>query len=362
MTTGQLPRDAVTLGKRLFDMLDFFLSQKDHWIPQEKILTMFYGDTSEKNVKKFYKDRERLATILDTDDPFEHDGKNPRSWRCVRGCDFDVAKIEDKKELLTLAAGLEMAKKFIPEYREIADMVQSYFYGAINNIQQIQAQKILHGIDWNVPVAEKTQKELALPHCYTLVLDALQEKTPIQIHYDSPEHGVLKTTVVPWELYFQYHDWYFRGADIENGMARVFRITRVQKIERVHPEHLRYTSMPLHVARSFERGGNNIPLDPATAGRETKTFSVRLKIFGRFADAVHRVCWFPHEKKTWISETPEVEKVLLYEVELESLWWISKWILRGADSVQVLGPQELKNIVRKDAEKFLLRNSVEITE
>nr|WP_321500790.1 WYL domain-containing protein [uncultured Dethiosulfovibrio sp.] len=354
-------RDTITLGKRLFDMLDFFLSQRDRWVPQEEILLIFYEDESNSSIKKFERDRERLATLFGLETLFEHDGKRPRSWRSVRGCNFDVAKIEDKQELLTLVAGLEMAKKFIPEQRQNLESMQKYFYGAINKTQEIQAQNILHGIGWNVPVAEKIESEFALPHCYTMVLEALQEKTPLRIDYISPEYGALNTTIVPWELYFQYHDWYLRAADLKNRRARIFRLTRIQRIEHFNMGYEIYVSIPPHVVSSFQRGGNDIPLDPATAALENKSITVRLNIFGRFADAVYRVTWFPHERKTWIHpplETDsEVGPVLLYEVELDSLWWISKWVLRGADSIQILEPPELKSMVFRAAETFLCRNS-----
>jgi predicted DNA-binding transcriptional regulator YafY len=255
-----------------------------------------------------------------------------------------------RKRMLLLLLGLEMAGTLVPGLKEKARHLQGRFENSINIHDAKIAQKIAESLSMNIGVADALKNDTQAQQFYLDIIEAIQEKKVLFMNYDNPEKREKEAVfLAPWEIFFKHHDWYFRGADLASQEGREFRLTRILSLERVSEKT--YIPMPDHIKKSFDRCSKRIPLDPRRAARNQKVFSVSLLIDQPFADSVDRVCWFPGEKKQWVEK--EGKKILSYQVDVEDLWEISKWVLYGAACMQILSPEELRQKVTGDIQKLL---------
>ncbi len=255
-----------------------------------------------------------------------------------------------RKKMLLLLLGLEMAGSLVPGLRNKAKHLQGRFENSIDLEDAEIAQKIVQSLAMNIGVADAVKQDVNIQRFYLEIIQAIQEERVLLMKYDNPEERKEETVfLAPWEIFFEHHDWYFRGADLVSQEGREYRLTRILSLEELLDG--KYLPMPEHVKESFGRCSKRIPLDPQKAASRQKTYTVSLLIDGPFADSVNRICSFPGERKEWVIR--EGRKVLSYQVEVEDLWEISKWVLCGASCMKILEPEKLRQRVIRDLQKLI---------
>lgn len=137
----------------------------------------------------------------------------------------------------------------------------------------------------------------------------------------------------PYHLGSIEHQWYVIGFDLDRGQLRTFALTRIRKAQ---VGRARFTipadfSIEKHLDQAFGvfAGGKN-------------RYTVRLRFAGAAAQLVAERQWHASQKIKALGE----EAVEL-SLELCSLREIERWILSWGARVEVLGPPELIERVRK---------------
>ena len=246
---------------------------------------------------------------------------------------FHVNLKMTKNEIEALTAGLSMAAHFLPHLKESSDSLwkklSSYIPEDIISI----GSEIVNTTMMSSPVAEVDAE------VFSTLLEAKHAKKAVNILYAAPEKMPKQWLLSPYDFYFRGNAWYmgsFNHKYKNLGIHRVSRIisASVSDEEYVMPDEAGFTEdyvlSAWHVVPGFEK----IP--------------VKVHITEPLAESLREIKWHPTQK---IEESSEGGIILTAEVP--NLHEVARWVMSGAPHIEVMEPDELKEIVNEFARTIL---------
>ncbi len=170
---------------------------------------------------------------------------------------------------------------------------------------------------------------------------ALADSRRVRLHYDSASDGrEIELLADPLRLIFMTRGWYLIAMSHHHGEPRTFKIDRVTNV-RITDE--KFTPDKSFSEKAyFGKAWRMIP--------EGRLYAIRLCFSPEVAASVEEVQWHPTQSTTRLADGG-----LLFEAEVDGLREVAPWILGYGDFVEVLGPIELRHMVRERAERMVAR-------
>lgn len=161
---------------------------------------------------------------------------------------------------------------------------------------------------------------------------AIFENRIVTFHYYSGKGEIIKRVVEPLKLVFKSADWYLYGYCSTRNDFRFFKLTRIRDLEITDHEYTR--SIPNQIFVEEEK------FEMQTI-KVTLLFdkSMSFRVYDKFDDEV-----IQNEDGSFLVETVMPNNELLFS-----------YILSCGDKVEVISPQELRNIVSERAKKILVK-------
>ena len=167
---------------------------------------------------------------------------------------------------------------------------------------------------------------------YDLLLSASIARRRVRIRYHSlSEDSFIETDLAPYRLLFAKRTWYCIGHSLLHREVRTFHLGRIGTLEALEKS--------FRIPRSFsldEYFGNAWRLI-----RGDRVHSVRLRFQEQVAQNVAEIVWHPTQKVHW-----QDDGSLLVDFNVAGLHELSWWILGYGEQVEVLEPNELRDIIR----------------
>lgn len=161
---------------------------------------------------------------------------------------------------------------------------------------------------------------------------AIFESRIVTFHYYSGKGEIIKRVVEPLKLVFKSADWYLYGYCSTRNDFRFFKLTRIRDLAITDHEYTR--SIPNQIFVEEEK------FEMQTI-KVTLLFdkSMSFRVYDKFDDEV-----IQNEDGSFLVETVMPNNELLFS-----------YILSCGDKVEVISPQELRNIVSERAKKILVK-------
>lgn len=161
---------------------------------------------------------------------------------------------------------------------------------------------------------------------------AIFESRIVTFHYYSGKGEIIKRVVEPLKLVFKSADWYLYGYCSTRNDFRFFKLTRIRDLVITDHEYTR--SIPNQIFVEEEK------FEMQTI-KVTLLFdkSMSFRVYDKFDDEV-----IQNEDGSFLVETVMPNNELLFS-----------YILSCGDKVEVISPQELRNIVSERAKKILVK-------
>lgn len=159
---------------------------------------------------------------------------------------------------------------------------------------------------------------------------AIFESKIVTFHYYSGKGEIIKRVVEPLKLVFKSADWYLYGYCTIRNDFRFFKLTRIRDLAVTDYEYTR--SIPNQIFAEEEK------FEMQTI-KVTLLFdkSMSFRVYDKFDDEV-----IQNEDGSFLVETVMPNNELLFS-----------YILSCGDKVEVISPQDLRNIVSERAKKIL---------
>lgn len=151
----------------------------------------------------------------------------------------------------------------------------------------------------------------------------------VSFHYYSGKGEIIKRVVEPLKLVFKSSDWYLYGYCTTRGDFRFFKLTRIRNLEITDDEYTR--SIPNQIFAEEEK------FEMETI-KVTLLFdkSMSFRVYDKFDDEV--------------TENPDGS--LLVETIMPNNELLFSYILSCGDKVEVVSPQNIRNIIFERAKKI----------
>ena len=238
-----------------------------------------------------------------------------------------------KHEIEAFTVGLSMAAHFLPHLKKSADSLWDKLRKFIPEEIILHGSEIVRSTMMTSPVV-KIDSEI-----FNTLLEAKEEKKAVNILYAAPERMPKQWILSPYDFYFRGNAWYMVSYNhkYENlGIHRVCRIisASISAEEYILPEISGFTddyiSSAWHVIPGF-----------------AKTF-IKVHITEPLAESFRELKWHPTQKIENVSDGG-----IILTAEVPDLYEVARWVMSGAPHIEVLEPEELKEIVQEFAEKIL---------
>ncbi len=175
---------------------------------------------------------------------------------------------------------------------------------------------------------------------FQTVRNAIAQRTSVRIEYESfAESKQLGTRLNPYQLLFSRRSWYVIGRSSVHRSTRTFNVGRIRMATALEET--------FRVPRGFsiERYlGNAWHLVPESGPDQQVTVRFRPLV----ARNVEEVAWHKTQQTTL-----NADGTLDFSVTVSGLGEISWWILGYGDQAEVLGPPELRDMIRARAQRLV---------
>ncbi|MGH2721422.1 MAG: helix-turn-helix transcriptional regulator, partial [Actinomycetota bacterium] len=152
--------------------------------------------------------------------------------------------------------------------------------------------------------------------------------------------GESTRTLDPYGLVHRKGAWYLTGADHTSGEERSFRLDRVAgEIHQVDPSH---PGPEFDVPPGF-RPQAALEVPPFLQGEAVAEAELR------FAPST---AWWVGREASWLELTPEEDGGAVARVGVSVVEGFLDWVLWYGDGVEVLGPPELRAVLRERLEQL----------
>lgn len=169
-------------------------------------------------------------------------------------------------------------------------------------------------------------------HNFQKLKSAIFESKIVTFHYYSGKGEIIKRVVEPLKLVFKSADWYLYGYCSTRNDFRFFKLTRIRELVITDHEYTRSIPNQIFVEEEkFEMQTIKVIL--------LFDKSMSFRVYDKFDDEV-----IQNEDGSFLVETVMPNNELLFS-----------YILSCGDKVEVISPQELRNIISEKAKKILVK-------
>jgi len=324
-----MPKDSssVRISRILSLIRDFISAEKLY----KKELYEKYGYRNRKTIQR---DLAFLRDELGIHITYNRKGGFYQLMECGPG--FMVKSPISEEEAMAIFIGIKLAGHFLPFFNELASSLATKLKRIMPEKSRMQARTLSDAIILANPVSKMDVS------IFKKIIDAIHERKVIKTQYRSPYEESPQDRIhyiSPWFIYFKHKAWYVWGKSDQYDESSSFRISRFRYAEIVKyypyespPEGLRLEDL-VHAENPFC----------------SKTYDLQLKIKEPFATSVRDILnLYPDQN---ICKTEDGN--LLFSARVRNLEEVSRWVLSSADCVEILEPEELKDIVKRKAEVLL---------
>ena len=152
------------------------------------------------------------------------------------------------------------------------------------------------------------------------------------------ERREILTILSPYRVAFVSRAWYVFGHSSMHGEERTFKISRIKSL------------VPSRVLFVLRPRPTNSKAPPWSLIPEGQAYDVKLLFSPKVGTNVSEVLWHPDQ-----AVTREDDGSVLYEIRIDGIREISWRILGYGAEVEVLEPDELRDLIRTNAERMLDR-------
>ena len=248
----------------------------------------------------------------------EYDHSKKR-YSCTNSGTFFLQLKLTNDEITALAAGLEMARHFLPHLDEACADVWRKFEDVLPADSVSHGKELGDNVKVSLPVARMDSG------LFRTLLEAARAKHAVSVLYCSPYSGKGENwhAISPWKFYFQEHAWYMLAWNHAHKQEGVWRISRVKDVKLLDEG---YTPCP--EGFDFE----NITASAWFGWSKDLKYEVELKIKPPLAASVAEIIWHPTQT---IEELPDGSVILRAKVsDIEPVKW---WVRRYKDnSIEVI--------------------------
>ena len=218
--------------------------------------------------------------------------------------------------------------------RSVADKLAA----AMPAAQRERAAKIIDLVEMRLWERATPDRAAAF---YQLLLNAAVDRKRVRIRYRSlSEESFIETDLAPYRLLFAKRTWYCIGHSSVHRQVRTFHLGRIGTLEPL-PKKFR-------IPKGFS-------LDEyfGTAWRlirEPVDEHVVVDFGPLVANNVAEIAWHPSQSITWRNDGS-----IRFEVDVAGLHEISWWILGYGAQAEVVEPDALRELIRRQAETMVER-------
>ncbi|MDH5682245.1 MAG: WYL domain-containing protein [Spirochaetota bacterium] len=314
---------------KILDVLSYIQSNKNVTI---KMICKEIG-VSQESIYRYINDLNNMFEIM---------YKTVDSERClkkiqlVNGLGYKVVEIKDSK-----AISKEVKDAYLLAKKDIS-IVPGFdeSFNKIGKRLQISDQE-----DQDIQIYTQTRAsnlDIKVNKWFSYIYESINRKNKLKIDYINDKGEKSSRDVAPWYLYFHGGMWLLRGYCFLRNKDRTFGLDKISKIEKLsqsYDESLFGGRTPEGELQSAF--GNYV-------AEEGESYKVRLIFDKECKNAVERKTWNPSQI---IKEQEDKRIEVCFEVK--GLSGIKKWIYTWLPHVEVLEPEELKELVRFDLTEAL---------
>jgi predicted DNA-binding transcriptional regulator YafY len=173
---------------------------------------------------------------------------------------------------------------------------------------------------------------------FKLIEQSLLNKKSLRIEYESLETGLATRQVDPYSLIFRRHAWYLIGFCHLRNEIRIFRLNRIKKITLLDKSFERKPDFSLSTL--FKDSWEIYQGEPVV---------VKIRFKGIGAKVVESGQHHPSEKISKLKDGS-----LIYEVKVNGIEEIARWILGFGENAEVIEPKELRERVKQTAQSLAM--------
>lgn len=198
-------------------------------------------------------------------------------------------------------------------------------------------KKDLEKIQEPLKISIKSSSDFSkLSLMFKLIEQCILNKKSLKIEYESLETGITTRQVDPYSLIFRRHAWYLIGLCHLRNQIRIFRLNRIKKVSLLDKS---FETDPNFSLSTFFKDSWEI--------YQGEPVMVKVKFKGMGAKVVESGQYHPSEKLSKLRDGS-----LTYEVKVNGIEEIFRWILGFGENAEVLEPPELREKMRKTAENL----------
>jgi predicted DNA-binding transcriptional regulator YafY len=171
---------------------------------------------------------------------------------------------------------------------------------------------------------------------FKLIEQCILNKKSLQIEYESLQSGRTTRLVDPYSLIFRRYAWYLVGFCHRRNEIRIFRLNRIKKVTLSDKS---FETDPNFSLASFFKDSWDI--------YQGEPVIVKIKFKGMGARVIESGPYHPSEKTSKLKDGS-----LIYEVKVNGIEEISRWIFGFDENAEVLEPKELRDKIRSTARKL----------
>ncbi len=171
---------------------------------------------------------------------------------------------------------------------------------------------------------------------FKLIKQSILNRKSLKIVYESLQSGESTRQVDPYSLVYRRHAWYLVGFCHRRNEIRLFRLNRIKKITLLDKSFQRKKDFSL--SEFFKDSWELYQGEPV---------DVRIKFKGIAAKVIESGQHHPSEKTNKLKDGS-----LVYEVKVNGIEEIRRWVLGFGEDAEVLKPQELKEKIKSTIEKM----------
>lgn len=353
-----------TTLKRLHRLVEFLLDKSKYGAAFEEIAEEIYDyypdcDRQLSSVRRmFNRDLRSLMELYDDEEPYVDEDGNVDEESVViekkrvdskdryfikNGFHFIMPMKLTQDQATALAFGLRVTEEMVGPFASLSGALWEKLKHQFPKDFIDGNNKLIDSIVSVIPVgspASTSKREYAMRK----IADAIQRGKAVKISYTHGDGTNSSYKFSPYVLSLKYHSWYVVGeTDSEQRTVRLDRINSVEVLDEDQP-HPRDGDDLKRLKRAIRL--DVVPSLPYAL------YHVKLRITGSFVQPCMETRWFPNEKKT-----KQDDGSLLYEVNLKGLEWITLWIMRALDCMEVLEPAELRDEIDRRVDAYSARRS-----
>ncbi len=241
----------------------------------------------------------------------------------------------DEALALLLATRVMMTSSAHPMYRAVSDAALKIESGLPGTVLE-HCGAWLEGID-TLPEPMTSVEPVA--DLFADLQAALARRERIHIVYDSVyDGGEIRLFVDPMRLIFATRGWYLIAWSHRHDAYRTFKVDRIVSMGYTGDV---FDPRPDFSSESyFGKAWRMIP--------DGTLYDVRLRFDPEVAASVEEILWHATQRTS-----RDDRNRLIFEAEVDGLKEIAPWVLGYGEHVEVLGPVELRDLIRQKAERIV---------